>query len=919
MKNALYAAFSLPGFRSSRGPCDEEIQMTDLPAAVVESHLWRGSLAPRDDDRHAAPRERLRAAFVIFRERAGLLAAEIRRDLPQLTLHDLSHMDALWETASTILGPEYALTPTEGFVLGGAFLVHDLGMAMPAVDGGIDALRADPRWADLVTYEYRTSFDREPTSAEVASPDESIFNRVLLSLLQQIHAANAERLLFTAFSREGKGQRIHLIDDPEIRQAFGRVIGRVAHSHWWTLSEVERQFQRTMGATHWCPRDWTVDPLKVACVLRCADAAQLDARRAPMFLKATTEFPSTSADHWTFQGKLNKPYLEEGALVFTTGHAFSISEASTWWLCLETLRMVDTELGTTDALFADKGSPRFAARRVAGVEEPERLVSYVQTDGWLPINATIHVTDLPRVMKSLGGEELYGKHPEVALRELIQNASDAVHARRIFERREPDYGNISVALAKDSDGACWLEVRDNGIGMSRLVLTSFLLDFGRPFWGSAEMQREFPGLLSSGIRQIGKYGIGFFSVFMLAEHVQVITRRSDAAAKDTLILEFSRGLRGRPILRKAETGEELLDGGTRVRLKLHVEPSCSGGLLCYSYPEERRTLGDLCAELCPALEVDLFVEEDGNSRKVITAGDWRTLDAFEFLKRMPVHDLGDKITTEEADTFRRKAADNVRFLRDSAGEIVGRALVTIGFAGPPRPRVDLSGVVTVGGLRSCSLSGIAGVLAGVPTRASRDAARPVVSTDELRRWASEQATLISAMWDDARDKAACAQYIRLCGGDTGNLPIARFQGGWCSTAGIRSQKGLPDTVILLDDFTVDYRLEHVENYTLNDNVFVVGTSSIPGLLQCRVPWPRDTHTNFGEASGHLRLTLGGAVLESIAEAWGVDVSVLIGSNDLQRESNVTIGRTEKGELKEPAIVVTKTKTVKTNEGVVQEN
>jgi hypothetical protein len=879
--------------------------MLDLSTTVSESHIWRRTLAARPDDPSAQARERLRAAFSTFRQRAGLLSGEIRRDLPQLTLHDLSHIDALWETASTILGEGYSLTPTEGFVLGGAFLLHDLGMALPSVDGGIGALKADPRWADLVTYEYQTSFDREPSVDEISNPEEEIYNRVLLSLLQQIHAANAERLVFTAFAPGNDADPIHLMDDPELRQAFGRVIGRVAHSHWWTLSELEKQFQRTMGAPHWCPRDWTVDPLKVACVLRCADAAQIDARRAPTFLKALSELPSTSAGHWTFEEKLNKPYLEEDALVFTTGHAFSMSEASAWWLCLETLRMVDRELGSVDALFADKGSLRFAARRVAGVEEPERLVSYIQTDGWLPINATIHVTDLPRVIKSVGGEELYGKHPEVALRELIQNASDAVHARRIYERRPADYGAVCVSLSKSSDVSHWLEVRDDGIGMSKRVLTSFLLDFGRPFWGSAEMQREFPGLLSSGIKQIGKYGIGFFSVFMLAEHVQVITRRSDAAAKDTLVLEFSKGLKGRPILREANSTEQLIDGGTRIRLKLQVAPCAGGGLLHRPYQEDSRTLTDICVELCPALEVHLLVEEDGVSQQVITGGDWRTLNSYEFLKRMPLLDSDHRIPSEDVDAFRRKAAENVRFFRDTNGEIVGRALVTVGYANHLTQRADLSGVVTVGGLTSCSLTGIAGVLTGVPMRASRDAAKPIVDDDELRRWAEEQSALVPALWEEPRSQAACAQYIRLCGGDTGDLPICRNGGRWCSADEIRSRADLPESVVLLDDFTVDFHLKYLDFYTLNENVFVVRTDGIPGLLQCRVTWPRGISTNFAEGGGSIGLTLGGAVVEAIAQAWGVDVRALVQASSIERESDVTIGFTDKGDLREQAVVIAK--------------
>ena len=580
--------------------------MSELPTSVTDSHTWKSTLSLRENDESAEARERLRNAFVEFRKRAGHIANEIRGDLPQLTLHDLTHIDALWETASTIIGEDFVLTPTEGFVLGGAFLLHDLGMALPSVEGGITALKDDPSWADLVTYEYQTTYDREPSSAEIITPAKEIYDRVLLSLLQQIHASNAERLISNALKPRHDADPIYLIDDPRLRQNFGQIIGHIAHSHWWPLSELEKQFQRTIGAPHWCPRKWTLDPLKIACILRCADAAQIDARRAPTILKALSELSETSDDHWIFQGKLNKPYVEDDALVFTTGHAFNMQEAPAWWLCLEILHMVDRELGSVDALFAYKGYPRFAARRVAGVEDLDRLVSYIQTDGWLPINATIHVTDLPRVIKSVGGEELYGKHPEIALRELIQNASDAVHARRIYEKREQDYGSIIVLLRKD-DGSNWLEVRDYGIGMSRHVLTNFLLDFGHSFWGSSEMQREFPGLLSSGLKQIGKYGIGFFSVFMIADHVQVVTRRSDAAAKDTLVLEFSRGLKGRPILREADTTEQLIDGGTLIRLKLQTDPHDSGGLLYNPYEQAPRGLAEICISLCPALEVDLYV------------------------------------------------------------------------------------------------------------------------------------------------------------------------------------------------------------------------------------------------------------------------------------------------------------------------
>ena len=127
--------------------------MTDLSAALSSSHLWQTSLAFQDNDQFGDQRQRLRS-FLSFRERAAHLAKEIRKDLPDLTVHDITHLDALWEVASTITGPSYPLTPTEAFVLGGN-LFDDLAMSVAAIQGGLVAIKKDPRWRDLVTSEYR--------------------------------------------------------------------------------------------------------------------------------------------------------------------------------------------------------------------------------------------------------------------------------------------------------------------------------------------------------------------------------------------------------------------------------------------------------------------------------------------------------------------------------------------------------------------------------------------------------------------------------------------------------------------------------------------------------------------------------------------------------------------------------------------
>jgi hypothetical protein len=880
--------------------------MNTLPTTLTKSRIWHTTLEHQDRDQFASERERLRNGFLTFRERAAHLAGEIRLDLPELTVHDVSHMDALWEVASIITGPTYTFTATEAFVLGGAFLLHDLAMSIAATEGGLATIYKDPRWTDLLFSEYQTAYDRDPTDQELHNPEASIRRRVLFSLLRQIHAENAERLPFLSYPASD-GAPLFLIEDTEVRQTFGRLIGRIAHSHWWSIGELERNYSRIVGAPHWCPPGWTIDPLNVACTLRVADAAHLDARRAPTFLKAFSNLSSFSESHWRFQEKLNKPYLREDALVFTSGSAFRLPEAGSWWLGLETLRSLDRELRSIDALFSDANHPRFAARSVAGVDLPERLATYIQTDGWLPINATVQVSDLPQVIRSVGGEELYGKRPDVALRELIQNACDAVRARRVYERRGPAFGHITVSLAKSVAGDWWLQVSDDGIGMSQRVLTEFLLDFGRCFWGSSVMQEEFPGLLSSGIHATGKYGIGFFSVFMVASHVQVVTRRSDAAAKDTLVLEFSAGLQGRPILRPATRDEQLIDGGTTVKLRLTNDPQKEGGLLG-ARTGDPLCLAELCSKMCPGIDVDLSTCEGGTVKRVISADDWKVMDGVDLLSRMAV--LHDNAKPNEVETFRVRAAPNLRLLRSDDGELFGRACISAGFGGLFGGLTDLHGVVTIGGLRASFLSGIVGILTGKPLRASRDSAIPLVPDSVLKRWAEQQVELVPRLWSSPEQQSACAQYIRLCGGSTKSLPIAIYRGNWVSVDEIAGMTSLPDEAIIVDHLAIEFSFKQLKSYTLEDTVFVTRASGIPGLLSGRVwlsgpedEWPTGRRTDSIQHSGRLSVTLAGAVLEALSVAWKIPLEQVLAANRCEMETDVRVGREGDREIRERAFHV----------------
>ena len=89
---------------------------------------------------------------------------------------------------------------------------------------------------------------------------------------------------------------------------------------------------------------------------------------------------------------------------------------------------------------------------------------------------------------------------------------------------------------------------DDGVGMSVSTIKDYFLNFGKSFWGSDLAKREYPGLRSSGFKSIGQYGIGFYSIFMVAAKVIVKTRKYDSSLDDNLVLKFPNGLGLSPIV-----------------------------------------------------------------------------------------------------------------------------------------------------------------------------------------------------------------------------------------------------------------------------------------------------------------------------------------------------------------------------------
>ena len=119
------------------------------------------------------------------------------------------------------------------------------------------------------------------------------------------------------------------------------------------------------------------------------------------------------------------------------------------------------------------------------------------------------------------------QHREIFLRELISNASDACDRLRYAGLSEPsllrDDPELKIVLVPDAAQGT-LTVRDNGIGMNRDDLADNLGTIARS--GTQRFVAQLSGDSARDVNLIGQFGVGFYSAFMVASQIEVVSRRA---------------------------------------------------------------------------------------------------------------------------------------------------------------------------------------------------------------------------------------------------------------------------------------------------------------------------------------------------------------------------------------------------------
>lgn len=165
-------------------------------------------------------------------------------------------------------------------------------------------------------------------------------------------------------------------------------------------------------------------------------------------------------------------------------------------------------------------------RKYKIMTEQNPIFSSNETSGEL----NIHSENILPIIKKW----LYSEH-DIFLRELASNALDAITKRKILESKKEvpvsdhSLDRIDIVLDREKNS---LTVSDTGIGMNQDECVRFLSQIA--FSGAEEFMKTYQ--MKDGF--IGHFGLGFFSSFMVANHVDVRTR---SAKEETTILWSSDG------------------------------------------------------------------------------------------------------------------------------------------------------------------------------------------------------------------------------------------------------------------------------------------------------------------------------------------------------------------------------------------
>lgn len=420
------------------------------------------------------------------------LSKTIRDIFPLYTLHDEIHICNVMRLMEKLLGKDIEkLSRDEAAMLVLAACCHDIGMSCSETQ--MQDLLEDRDRLERYLEERPDAYVKAHGVEDLSKLPEDL----LRDFLRAVHPERANDILIS-------------MEWPDVLQ--GKVNRQdlilVCQSHGESAEKIIE-----------LDSEYGVDLCMCAVLLRLADILDFDTSRAPRAVYSYSGFDNREdpvskfsreewekhrASHGFFFEQVTNRFFPYDLPYHATCPSMQIEQAVNSYI-----DWVDYELT------ACQGVLRYCSENWRNLVLPRKIARKIKPEGYLSGQFCLTL-DQDRVLELLVGKNLY-QDPGVFVRELLQNAIDAVRTRQQLDRNLPRgwKPQINIRCWMDEEGYHWFRIEDNGIGMNEDIIKKYFLKVGCSYYASNDFQQEkYRYQANEDYMPISRFGIGILSCFM---------------------------------------------------------------------------------------------------------------------------------------------------------------------------------------------------------------------------------------------------------------------------------------------------------------------------------------------------------------------------------------------------------------------
>lgn len=515
---------------------------------------------------------------------AETLLNRIPAYMPEYTLHDIKHCEAILSNISQIIPKDVELNIVELFILIHAVILHDIGMVIN-----------------------RTKAEKIKESTE--------FKRLFI----EFDKNSTEDEILTEFIRRTHVQRsLEYIDDIKSDFATYKICleyKSIDLSHWIknVIESHALSINKLLDDDNY-PTEKIIDCYSVniqylSILLRLGDILDFDIFRTPYFL-----YKHINPENKISEAEWQKHLSIEGKIVSDTIIKFDAkcSSARIERSIHSFVDWIEEERKESLAILKKTRSSKYKLNLDSNVELKVRNDgSYIYTDLKLQL-------DYKKVLNILMGTELYDT-PDIFIRELLQNSYDACKYRQELASNDGEayVPRISIEYSTESN---ILTIEDNGIGIDQVAFENYILKIGNSFYTSKSFERENLKFVP-----ISNFGIGILSCFMVSNTIQIDSYKYNRAAEKNLPVNYTLHFNDRYIDKKISTKSST---GTKIILNLHDE---------YSEKLKTKSIVEIIDENMAHQIIPIKIIIDGkecllSENKIIIPEDYKAINDIEIIE-----------------------------------------------------------------------------------------------------------------------------------------------------------------------------------------------------------------------------------------------------------------------------------------------